>query len=470
MIWLSPLWLAALGALVVPLVIHLRRRRIGRRIRVGSLRHIVGTATPRARRLQLHDPWRLLLRCGIVAAIALALAGPLFRHSSPRAEYWVLIAPDVLADSRLLADDPLLDSLRHAGTAVRSLSPGFEPTTLGIQTAAERPIPPDAWSLLRDADHRLPPGSSIMVVLRPRVASFRGDRPALGAPVEVRLVGGAQRDSTWLESGWAGPDSATVALGAATRGGLRSPSLTLPTAGDISAAGRSGLSVGGAGDRRWAGLGVDTIRLLQPAPVRFTIAAAANRLADRHYLSAAVAAVSEFYGLRTSVDTAAAPPASGQTGAPGAWLAWLDSSPPPPGGAGSTVLTESGGPSPPPGDIAIAEAPLTDAFGRPLLGEAVEGAARVLTVRGRLNPRWSDLVRQSAFPELLARLWAAPMIGLDGPPRFDPRSVAPGQIRPTPSGPRRTGVAGALPLRSLLLLAAGILFLAERWTVHRPRP
>ena len=87
MIWLSPLWLAALAALAIPILIHLRRRRIGRRIQVGSVRHLAGAAMPRRRRLRLRDPWLLALRCAILALVAFALAAPAIRRAERPASW-----------------------------------------------------------------------------------------------------------------------------------------------------------------------------------------------------------------------------------------------------------------------------------------------------------------------------------------------------------------------------------------------
>ena len=127
MAWLAPLWLAAVAAVAIPLLIHLRRRWVGRRIRVGSLRHLAGIAMPRRRRLQLRDPWLFALRGLIVALPAVALAEPVItRHDA--AARWALVSPELVLES---AARPVLDSLRSAGASVRLLAPGCSVPLLG---------------------------------------------------------------------------------------------------------------------------------------------------------------------------------------------------------------------------------------------------------------------------------------------------------------------------------------------------
>ncbi|HEY6222774.1 MAG TPA: BatA domain-containing protein, partial [Gemmatimonadales bacterium] len=68
----TPLWLAALAALAVPIALHLWSRRSGRAVRVGSIRLLGGAPPAMARRPRLHDPWLLALRCALLAALVLA--------------------------------------------------------------------------------------------------------------------------------------------------------------------------------------------------------------------------------------------------------------------------------------------------------------------------------------------------------------------------------------------------------------
>ena len=68
----------ALGALVVvPLLIHLRRRETNRRIPFPALRYLARAEDARSRSLRASDVLLLVTRLGLLIALALAAAGPL---------------------------------------------------------------------------------------------------------------------------------------------------------------------------------------------------------------------------------------------------------------------------------------------------------------------------------------------------------------------------------------------------------
>ena len=76
----EPLWLLGLAAIAVPIAIHLRGKRVGRVVRVGSVRWLAGVPAAwaparRVRRIPL-----LLLRCAVLVALSLALARPYLRR------------------------------------------------------------------------------------------------------------------------------------------------------------------------------------------------------------------------------------------------------------------------------------------------------------------------------------------------------------------------------------------------------
>jgi len=181
----APVWLAALGALAVPLAIHLWSRRAGRAVRVGSIRLLSGMPPATRRAVRLRDPWLLALRLALLAALALSLADPYWAPRSPRGTTWALLSEEALADRTLI------DSLRHAGAELRLLEDGGRQMADGREDGrwqmADGRVP-NYWSLLSEADRLAPPGVRFVVVA-PLVADrFRGTRPAITAPVTWREV------------------------------------------------------------------------------------------------------------------------------------------------------------------------------------------------------------------------------------------------------------------------------------------
>jgi hypothetical protein len=434
-IWLSPLWLAALAALAIPVLIHLRRRRIGRRVQVGSVRHLAGAAMPRRRRLRVRDPWLLALRCAILALIAFALAEPAIRRTE-RAGSWVLVAPSVLGDSATLRSDPLLDSLRRAGAAVRLLAPGFPLADLR-RPIARRDAPPDLWSLLGAADQALAAGSTILAIVPAEVSLARGRRPAFATRVTIRRAPRPARDTAVTEGSWIRHDSLFRVAGLPDGGGMRRRIEAVPVTGRDT-----------------------TLPSLDSVTIR--IAAGSGRADDAGYLRAAFGAVSDLFraGLPIEVmPSAAFDPSRVHSGD---WTVWLDTTAPPP--LRGRVLTDAGPADPRPTDGATAT-PASDAFGRPLLTHRSSAA---YTFAGRFNPRFGDLVLRDAFPELMARVWSAATLGIGATPAHDLSAIAPSQLEPA-RGTKHAAPSELRSLRNLLLAAAACLFLFERWLAHRRR-
>ncbi len=172
----TPLWLAALATLLIPLALHLWSRRPRQLIRVGTLRHLDHLPEPRSRSARLTEPLLLLLRLGILAVIAVALAGP--RLAGPplaRPDRLVLVEPALLGD-------PLLDSLESAGTTVRLIAPGLPEVRLphrGDSSTISLPI----WEALRQADGLVAPEGAIELYARPRVVALGDIRPAIRSTV-----------------------------------------------------------------------------------------------------------------------------------------------------------------------------------------------------------------------------------------------------------------------------------------------
>jgi len=157
--FLAPLWLAGLSSLVVPLALHLWSRRTGQAVRVGSIRLLSGSPPPMARRPRLYDPWLLVLRCALLAALVLALARPYWATRQDTAATWALVATDVVDRAGLV------DSLARTGRTVRPLDPS------------------DLWLSLAIADQAAPPGTHFEAFATPLLSGTRGTRPQLRSPV-----------------------------------------------------------------------------------------------------------------------------------------------------------------------------------------------------------------------------------------------------------------------------------------------
>ncbi len=82
MAFLNPFMLFGLAAVAVPIIIHLLNKRKFQRVTWAAMRFLQQAVERNQRRLRIEDLLLLLLRCAIVALLALALARPAIQSSS----------------------------------------------------------------------------------------------------------------------------------------------------------------------------------------------------------------------------------------------------------------------------------------------------------------------------------------------------------------------------------------------------
>lgn len=138
---------------MVPILLHLRRRRVGRTIQVGSVKHLASLPSAERRGIRLRDPWLLLLRAAILAVLVLLLARlVLQRVTDPR-------RPFIVVDS--LTPESVIGSLRGAG-----------------QVHIERLD--DPWRRVQALDDSLPIGVPLLIAASTRSDLYQGPRPIVG--------------------------------------------------------------------------------------------------------------------------------------------------------------------------------------------------------------------------------------------------------------------------------------------------
>ncbi len=87
MVWLAPAALAGLAAVLLPLAIHLLRRRTAAHIVLPTTRFLVPRTSSTVRLRRISDPILLLVRMAILASAALALAQPVWLGNA-RLDAW----------------------------------------------------------------------------------------------------------------------------------------------------------------------------------------------------------------------------------------------------------------------------------------------------------------------------------------------------------------------------------------------
>lgn len=183
---LTPLGLAALAALAIPLLLHLVRRLELTTTEFAALRWISQRVRPR-RRVRVERPWLLALRLALLALLALLLAQPVLTASPAPAKPWVVVAPSVDRSAGRAAA-PGLDA------DWRWLAPGFP----ALDDAPPPAVP--LASLLRELDAQLPAGASPVVIVPEELAGLDGERPRLAHALDWRVVPGRMADTARAES------------------------------------------------------------------------------------------------------------------------------------------------------------------------------------------------------------------------------------------------------------------------------
>lgn len=172
---LLPLGLAALAALIVPIVVHLIRRPEQDVIDFAALRWLGERARPR-RRLRFDDPWLLLLRLLLLAAIALLIAQPVLERDPRGHGTLVAVVPGI--------DTVLARATVEAADADwRWLAPGF-PALDQAAPASTR----EMSSLVRELDAQLDEQRALIVIVPETLDGLDSERVRLQRVIDWRVV------------------------------------------------------------------------------------------------------------------------------------------------------------------------------------------------------------------------------------------------------------------------------------------
>lgn len=195
MSFLAPWALLLAAAAGVPLVLHLLRRRTGVRFDFPAVRYLLRAEREHAREVKLRNLLLMLLRVGIVAALALAAArpiGPLPGLGHPPTAV-ALVLDNSRSASAAGAEGPVLGRLLVAARAVVDASGAGDRLWVVTMDGAVAGGTPDA---LRDALSRvraLDGAGSAEVALRRAVALVRGS----GIPAGRIVVLTDGQATTW---------------------------------------------------------------------------------------------------------------------------------------------------------------------------------------------------------------------------------------------------------------------------------
>ncbi|WP_168194050.1 BatA domain-containing protein [Pontibacter sp. SGAir0037] len=500
MFFSSPYWLLATSAILIPIAIHLWNKRQGKTVKVGSLRWLEASASKQWSSIKLNDLWLLLLRCTIVLLLAMALAAPFLAKApaSAASRKAVYVSPELLYSTSLSKIAPAIDALLLRGYSLHEYAPGFAPLPQA-QWQVFISNPKDSlvaagnhWGLLPAlAQQNLQPQDSVWLFTSDQQRHFIGARPA-AIPENINWIPVTlEASTTWIQTAARkGPDSLRVVLGHSNHQHTFFSSYTtvLPATGQsVALRKKYQLQLEQKGDSLWVKLDnpqSERVPVLA-RPLRYTVYAEENQQTEMKYLQAAVQAISHYTAIPMELQQVATPDT---TATMAFWLRkeavptellqqveqkgmqlWLQSSKDSgtstaatfTAAAGTSILIEQLNTSYPRSAFSHWQ---TDS-GEPLLAELPMGRGKVYYFQSGFSPAWSGLGQHPLLPELLLPI----LLPNKAYTKYDMRLLAALQFRLPKQAVATTQEPATqqYPLAHWLVLAAFILFIAERIVANR---
>jgi hypothetical protein len=174
--FLSPIWLAGLAGIFIPLAIHLLSRKEGKVIRIGSLRHLDETSTKQFKSVKLNEILLLALRSLLILWMVLLFSGLTWNSDGSESKKWVLIEKGLEHDQDFVT---LRDSLKKNSFELREFAPGF--SVIGDSV---RHQPGSYWDLVESLKKNNV--SDAVIIAANRIEHLQGKRIAL--PKNYRWV------------------------------------------------------------------------------------------------------------------------------------------------------------------------------------------------------------------------------------------------------------------------------------------
>ncbi|MEJ7768218.1 MAG: BatA domain-containing protein, partial [Chitinophagaceae bacterium] len=179
--FIQPLWLFAIAAVAIPVIIHLWNIKEGKTLKIGSIRLLSQSSIQNARSLRWLDLLLLILRCLLIALLAVILSKPLWPQNIHQQKHtgWIVIEQQHLGES-YSRFRPLIDSLLKAGFEFHYLAPGYKKAAFkNALKQAQRPFDKKQisyWYLLAGLEHEVPPGMQVHLFTTNQVERFTGNR------------------------------------------------------------------------------------------------------------------------------------------------------------------------------------------------------------------------------------------------------------------------------------------------------
>lgn len=409
----EPIWLFTATAITLPLLIHLWNLRKGKRLKIGSLLLITQSIQPTARQLRLTEWLLLVLRCLLIALLAILLSGPYWQNKpgNNNQKGWILIPKESISHIYPVFKTQI-DSLLQSGYQLHAFNFPFE--SISINTADTITQPVSYWQRLAQLNNRLPAGFPAIIFSDGSMQHFDGIRPDIALSLQWHVLPATSENKTLIKATRLSNDSIAIKFlaSSATKNIFIeqhiSPNTTI-----------EGIRFPQTSSGRFVQWQQDQPVLIDTNTLRIAVYQKKS-LQDARYLHAALEAIRPLLDQRlqvTEIKDAAAVPKNQD------WIFWLSDEPfkADPGNknyfayaAGdaikknSRILTKSNTSAISSFDLYqrinntdTGEMIWKDGFGQPLLTKVT---GNIYHFYSRFDPSWNNLVWNAAFPELVFNL------------------------------------------------------------------
>ncbi|MGY3212649.1 BatA domain-containing protein [Mucilaginibacter sp. HD30] len=482
MLLTNPIWLFALTAISIPVIIHLWNIKPGKTLKVGSISLFTASSQASNRIFKLLDILLLLVRCLLLLLLAFLLAAPLLstRFKTNNAKGWVLL-PSANFKETYNHFQAKIDSLTNTGYELHFLETGFSKQELSKAKthSVKYNDTLNYWSLLKQLADQVSPVTPIELFTPNLIKHFKGEKPNTPLQLKWHTYIPADSVASWPVSAWLMADGKIRVLQ-----GSSTPTGTLYQYKDI-VNGQNSVYKSSVNN------GILFIRFENATiPVDTTTCRIAiyadNPIPDANYLKAALLAVSQVTGRNTVIkfykDAATIPDHQN-------WIYWLSEKPllgyirsktknlfiyePGKSAKIQSWLSNTNAQTLTQGRAktalyqivtskkVVGNSVWVDGFDNPILTSEQKSQLNTYHFYSRFNPAWTDLVWQNEFPKWVLEL-TQPIA--DDITQHDRRLISDTQLKPAfTAGKIYDEPNSYKDLSFYLWLALVFSFATERW-------
>jgi hypothetical protein len=216
MLFLNPLWLFAIAAVGIPVIIHLWNIKSGKTLKVGSITLISAAAKKSSRSLVINNKLLLAVRCLLLVLLALLLSMPVWRKHADgsKTKGWLLIPREDLTES-YRKFKPLVDSLTRSGYQFHYFNEDFSPAEIAkalADTTKKHQTNADYWVLIKQLNRQVSSNLPMYVITPSGVNHFKGDRPSIALNLKWKTYTPDDSVSIWIADAWFGKDNSVQVL------------------------------------------------------------------------------------------------------------------------------------------------------------------------------------------------------------------------------------------------------------------